>query len=141
VQNVVKQRHLDSVEIIGRLSREEMIALVKGARFLVWPSEGYYENFGLVAIEAFACGVPVLASRTGVMVEIVEDKRTGLHFRPGDPDDLAAKIEWALTHPTELARMGREARAEFEAKYTAGRNYQMLVDIYRLAITRAKART
>lgn len=104
------------------------------ARFLVWPTQGYYETFGLVAIEAFAFGVPVIASRTGAMVEIVEDGRTGLHFTAGDADDLAAKVEWGWSHPDEMKIMGRQARAEYEAKYTADRNYEMLINIYQHAI-------
>ena len=45
-------------------------------------------------------------------------------------DDLAAKVEWARTHSEEMAAMGHGARAEYEAKYTAERNYQMLMKIY-----------
>ncbi len=106
-----------------------MFLLLKGAQFLVFPSE-CYENFPVTVVEAFACGVPVIGSRLGAMKEIVENGRTGLHFAPGDPDDLAAKIDWALTHPKSMEEVGREARAEYEAKYTATRNYQMLMDIY-----------
>jgi glycosyltransferase involved in cell wall biosynthesis len=73
------------------------------------------------------------------MQEIVADGRTGLHFRPGDPEDLAAKVEWAWAHPEETAAMGRAARAEYEAKYTAERNYQMLVEIYERAIRTHRA--
>ncbi len=124
-----------SVEVLpNRLSHEEWVRLIGNARFLVWPTQGYYETFGLVAIEAFAFGVPVIASRTGAMVEIVEDGRTGLHFTAGDPNDLAAKVEWAWTHPDEMETMGRQARVEYEARYTADRNYEMLMDIYRGAI-------
>jgi glycosyltransferase involved in cell wall biosynthesis len=73
------------------------------------------------------------------MEEIVTDGRTGLHFTPGDADDLAAKVEWAWAHPEEMAAMGRAARAEYEAKYTAERNYEMLMEIYTKAIAaRAK---
>jgi glycosyltransferase involved in cell wall biosynthesis len=138
VQNTVKQAHLSSVELIGRLSKERLTDLIRGARFLVWPSEGHYETFGLVAIEAFASGVPVLASRTGVMAEIVEDKRTGLHFMPGDPRDLASQVKWILNNPTQLAQMRREARQEFEAKYTAERNYQLLMATYQQATEQAR---
>jgi glycosyltransferase involved in cell wall biosynthesis len=124
-----------TVEVLPkRLSHEEWVRLMGNARFLVWPTQGYYETFGLVAIEAFAFGVPVIASRTGAMVEIVEDGRTGLHFTAGDQDDLAAKVEWAWTHPDEMETMGRQARVEYEAHYTADRNYEMLMDIYRGAI-------
>lgn len=119
-----------SVEYVPRLGRPELTSLIKGARFLVWPSLGYYETFGLVAVEAFACGVPVVASRLGAMAEIVEDGKTGLHFTAGSADDLAAKVEWAWSHPREMQAMGREARAEYEAKYTAERNYQILMETY-----------
>jgi glycosyltransferase involved in cell wall biosynthesis len=85
-------------------------------------------------IEAFACGVPVICSRLGAMEEIVADGRTGLQFTPCNADDLAAKVEWAWTHPKEMEAMGLGARAEYEAKYTAERNYQMLMEIYQHTI-------
>jgi glycosyltransferase involved in cell wall biosynthesis len=120
-----------AVQLLPRLAKSELVGLMQGARFLVWPSEGYYETFGYVAVEAFSCGIPVVASRVGVAEEIVEDGRTGLHFAPSDPQDLAAKVEWAWAHPAEMQAMGRAARAEYESKYTAERNYPMLMEIYR----------
>jgi glycosyltransferase involved in cell wall biosynthesis len=129
VQQAVEASH-GGMKALPRVSRERLLALIKGARFLVWPSEGYYETFGLVAIEAFACAVPVVASRSGVMEEIVADGRTGLHFNPGDPADLAAKIAWAWGHPDEMHEMGKAARREYETKYTAERNYTLLMEIY-----------
>jgi glycosyltransferase involved in cell wall biosynthesis len=99
------------------------------ASFLVFPSE-WYEGFPKVLAEAFAKGLPVLASALGSQGSIVDHGRTGLHFRPGDPEDLAAKVEWLLAHPNELARMRKEARAEYEAKYTAEENYAQLMAIY-----------
>jgi glycosyltransferase involved in cell wall biosynthesis len=127
-------RENPSVSTLPYLSREECFDLIKGARFLVWPSEGYYETFGLVVIEAFACGTPVIASRTGAMSEIVEDRKTGLHFAAGDADDLAAKVHWAWTHPDQTDEMGRAARSEYKTKYTAESNYRALLGIYRKAI-------
>jgi len=128
-----------AVDLVPRLDRSDLFALIKGARFLVWPSLGYYESFGLVAIEALACGVPVLASRIGVMQEIIQDRHTGLHFTAGDSGDLAAKVEWAWIHPSEMQEMGRNARAEYEAKYTAERNYHQLMEIYERVISAARA--
>ena len=120
------------IELLGRRSREDVLALMREASFLVFPSL-CYEGLPMTILEAFACGLPVIASRRGAMAEAVEDGRTGLLFRPGDAGDLAATIAWAATHPVELARMRREARAEFEARYTAGQNYQALIEIYERA--------
>jgi glycosyltransferase involved in cell wall biosynthesis len=125
-----RQHDLSNVSFHGRLNQEQTLAAMKRSSFLVFPSE-WYETFGRVAAEAFACGVPVIASRLGAMEEIVADGRTGLHFTPGDADDLAAKVEWAWTHPVEMAAMGGAARAEYEAKYTTERNYTMLMNIYK----------
>lgn len=127
------------IEVTGRLSKEELTNKIKDARFLVWPSEGYFETFGYVAVESFSCGVPVVSSRIGVMSEIVTDGVTGLHFNPGDSQDLASKVQWAWEHPAEMDEMGRNARREFEAKYTAEKNYGMLMNIYQRAIAENRA--
>lgn len=124
------QKRIPGVEWLGRKAPEEVYPLMGEAAFLVFASE-WYETFGRVAIEAFAKGTPVLAAHIGAVGEVTEDGRTGLHFRPGDPEDLAAKVEWLLARPTELARMRKEARGEYEAKYTAERNYELLMAIYR----------
>jgi glycosyltransferase involved in cell wall biosynthesis len=123
-----------SVEFVGRLSEPELSTLIRNARFLVLPSEGYYETFGLVAVESFAHGVPVIASRIGVMTEIVQDGVTGLHFNPGDPKDLAEKVRSLWDRPDEARRMGWQARARYEASYTPDRNYEMLMSIYRMVV-------
>jgi len=128
-----------SVRVLPRLSQSECFDVLKGARFLVWPSEGYAETFGLVVMEAFACGTPVIGSRVGAMEEVLDDKRTGLHFTAGDPEDLAAKAEYAWTHLPEVKEMGRAGRAEYESKYTAGPNYQALMRIYGKAIQNRSA--
>ena len=84
-------------------------------------------------------GVPVLTSRLGVNGEIVDNGRTGLHFSPGDPGDIARTVERAWSSEDELRRMGRQARIEFETKYRADENYARLMDIYRAALARKGA--
>jgi len=125
---------LRGVEWLGRQSKEQVLALMQDAQILVFPSM-WYEGFPMVITEAYATGLPVIASNLGVSSSLIKHGRTGLHFRPGDPEDLAAQVEWVLSHPTELAQMRLEARAEFEAKYTAERNYQMLMNIYEQVIS------
>lgn len=124
---------LSQVSFEGWQPRQVTLDAMRRAAFLTFPSE-CYEGFPLGIAEAYACGVPVIASRLGAMEELVADGRTGLHFNPGDPEDLAAKVEWAWTHPEQMRTMGREARAEYETKYTAERNYRLLMEIYERAI-------
>lgn len=119
---------------LGYQPLPEIMRRMASARFLVVPSI-CYENSPRTIVEAFACGLPVLASRLGALVEIVRDGVTGLLFNPCDPADLAAKIAWANAHREDMARMGRAARAEYEACYTPQRNHEMLMDIYEDAIT------
>jgi glycosyltransferase involved in cell wall biosynthesis len=133
----VQAEQLSSVDLMGSCSRSEVWALLRGARFLIFPSE-LYENMPMAIVEAFACGVPVITSRRGAMEEIVADGRTGLHFASGNPEDLAAKVAWAWTHSQAMEEMGREARREYELQYTATRNYERLMEIYQLAIERHK---
>ena len=129
-------REHPAVRALPYLCRKECFDLIKKARFLVFPSEACGETFGLVVIEAFACGTPVIAARTGAVTEIVGDHKTGLHFTPGDADDLAAKVKWAWTHHHEVDEMGKAARAEYRSKYTAENNYEALLGIYRRALER-----
>jgi glycosyltransferase involved in cell wall biosynthesis len=125
----VRERNIPGITFRGRLPRAEAIAAVKGARFLVAPSI-CYEGFPMVIAEAFACGTPVLCSRLGGMKEIVADRVTGLHCAAGDAGDLAQKTAWAWSHPIEVSEMGRSARREYEKRYTAERNYELLMEIY-----------
>ncbi len=114
-------------------TREKVLELMKGASFLVWPSEAV-ESFGLVALEAFACGKPVISSGLGSMPELVEEHRMGLRFRAGDAGDLAEKILWAWTHKDEMTSMGQAARRKYEFSFSEESNYKDLMRIYGEAI-------
>lgn len=130
------QRFVPGVEWLGWRPRREVLDLMRQASFLIFPSR-CYEGFPVTIAEAFATGLPVIGSRIGAMTSLIDDGRTGLHFRPGDYEDLAAKVELLLTHPSELARMREEARSEYEAKYTAERNYRLLLEVYERAMDAA----
>lgn len=121
------------VEWMGRLSRDNVLKLMREASFLVFPSH-CYETFGMTLVEAFATGLPVLCSHLGAAAEIVQHEVTGRHFRSGDARDLATQVTWATGHGEELLRLGRNARAEFIAHYTAGNNLRLLLAIYREAM-------
>jgi glycosyltransferase involved in cell wall biosynthesis len=120
--------------LLGFLPLERIMERMGTAQFLVLPSI-CYENSPRTIVEAFSCGLPVIASRLGALIDIVRDGENGLLFNPGDASDLAAKMAWAAANPEEMTRMGRAARAEYEAKYTPERNYDLLIDIYEDAIS------
>lgn len=113
----------------GEAVRQEMAR----ARALLLPSL-CYENFPRTLAEAFASATPVIASRIGALAELVRDGETGLLFEPGNARDLAARMAWALAHPERMEAMGRNARKQYEAEFSADTNYRRLLDIYQEAI-------
>jgi glycosyltransferase involved in cell wall biosynthesis len=121
----------------GPLSRHEVAEWMARASLLVFPSV-WYEAFPLVIAEALACGLPVLTSDAGSAAELIDNGRTGLHFRSGDAKDLAAKTETLWRDQQVLGRMRKEARAEYEAHYNSERNYARLMQIYGLVLAQKK---
>ena len=111
----------------------ELQACLRKAAYLVVPSTGV-ESFGLVAIEAFAAGTPVIASAHGGLREIVVHGKTGLLVEPGNVDALARAIAFAEDHHDEMKIMGRAARQAYLSRYTPDINYRLLMSIYREAV-------
>lgn len=114
---------------LGFQEPDNVRSLMDQALFLVVPSE-WFEGFPMVIVEAFAHGLPVLASRLGSLGEITEDGATGLFFEPGDDKDLANKACWLLERPEECRRMGRNARHKYVEKFSPEVNYAQLLNIY-----------
>ena len=117
------------------LSPDEVMTAIAGARFLVMPSI-WYETFGRTVIEAFACGVPVIASRLGAVSELVEHEHTGLQFEPGNMVDLNRCVE-RLTKDDSLQRaMAQHAQDRYQERYTPEANYRELLQLYEKTIER-----
>ena len=127
------------VRALGWREREETLKEYYSAEYLVLPSV-CYENFPLALVEAFACKVPVIASRLGAMAELIEDGQTGLLFDPGSAVDLAAKIKWAEANRKHMREMGENARIVYESKYTPEKNYRQLIAIYAAALAESRQR-
>jgi glycosyltransferase involved in cell wall biosynthesis len=127
------------VTAIGYATRERVFSLMKNARALVFPSI-CYENAPLTILEAFACGLPVIASNIGSIPEFVTHGRTGLLFRVGDAEDLARQV--TTMFEDSVLEMRELARREYLAKYTSDQNYRALMEIYATAMeSRAQTRT
>lgn len=127
-----KERRLP-VEFLGYQSHKEVVALSSDAAFLVVPSE-WYEGFPMVIVEAYACGTPVIASKIGSLDEVVEEGSTGLKFEPGNSRELAMKATDLWRSPAKRLALRQQARACFERRYSANRNYHTLMAIYEQAI-------
>jgi D-inositol-3-phosphate glycosyltransferase len=95
----------DRVEIIGGVARERVPALLRSADVVACCP--WYEPFGIVAVEAMACGVPVVASHVGGLAETVIDGVTGFHVPPRAPDRIATAIDTLLDDAPMRRRMGK----------------------------------
>lgn len=120
---------LPGVRSIGWQDQDAVHAHMRSSSYLVMPSV-WYENFPRTLVEAFACGLPVIASRIGALAELVEPGRTGLLFDPGSADSLQKTLDWAEQNPDRMREMGANAREVYEREYTAERNYEKLMSIY-----------
>lgn len=85
----------DLVDLPGYVPDAELRKLIRRAGCVVIPS--LYEPFGLVALEALAAGAPLIVAHTGGLSEMIDGTEAGLTFEPGNPDDLASRIEEVLT--------------------------------------------
>lgn len=110
---------------IDRVPRVEVHAKMRRAAYLVMPSLAY-EAMPRPLVEAFAHGLPVIASRLGALAELVEPGRNGLLFEPGSARDLARRLAWAEAFPEKMRQMGECARADYEARFTAEWGWQRL---------------
>jgi glycosyltransferase involved in cell wall biosynthesis len=128
LESISRQKSLN-VQFVGHLPRTEALEMLGKARCLIFPSIAY-ESFGMGIIEAFACGVPVVASRHGAMQELVEHGRTGLLFEPANTDELVGAVRVLWADEKLLSHVSRNARLEYERRYTAAANYQELMKIY-----------
>lgn len=119
------------IEFLGRLPRSEVFELMKRSRLLVFPSK-WFEVTPLTIIEAMACGLPVVASRLGSIVELVGEGQTGTLFDPWDASDLQAKVRNLWQNESLSREMGERARDHFIRDHTADVHLERLRTTYAL---------
>lgn len=128
-----------NVQFLGYVNQKTYEENMCGARFLIVPSQ-CYENFPRIIVEAFARGIPVIASNLGTLRELVEDQGTGLLFEPQDVRQLTEKIRRLFLDSALVTQLGRNARGVFQKEYGVRENYEHLVSIYQRAIELSGAR-
>lgn len=127
----------DIVEFVGKRPQSEIRDYLSVADLLLLPSQT--ESFGLVALEAMACEVPVLATRVGGISEVVEDGETGYLFEVGDVDGMAGAAARILSDDGLRERMGRNGR-EVAARFATEKIIPQYEELYRSILNRSQAR-
>ena len=112
----------------GRLGRDELPSLVRSADIAVCAP--WYEPFGIVPVEALACGIPVVASAVGGQIDSVVHGVTGLHVPPRDPAALAAALRELLADPDRAAAYGRAGARRARRLYDFGRIAGLTREVY-----------
>lgn len=126
-----KERGCSNITFAGFQNREQLRGLMARAKAVIVPSQ-YYEPFGMVIIEAYAQGLPVLAGRVGGFPLLVKEGKTGLLFTYDSADALCEAVQRFET--TEGVDWAAETRAEYEANYTPEANYRRLIAVYEAAL-------
>jgi D-inositol-3-phosphate glycosyltransferase len=128
LQELRNALHIENVvEFLGRRPQNELPYYYSAAQAVVMPSQ--YESFGMVALEAMACGTPVVASGVGGLLYLVRDGQTGFHIPDSDPVALADRLQILLTDPHLRHELGRHA-ANLARSYSWERITDQVMTLY-----------
>jgi D-inositol-3-phosphate glycosyltransferase len=116
------------IELRGRIDREHVARLLRSADVVV--CSPWYEPFGIVPLEAMACGRPVVASAVGGLIDTVVHGVTGLHVPPRRPDKLAQAIGRLLADPVLCERLGAAGAERARSRYKWARVADATLDVY-----------
>jgi glycosyltransferase involved in cell wall biosynthesis len=117
------------VSFRGRVERDAVPPLLRSADVVVCTP--WYEPFGIVPVEAMACGVPVVVSSVGGLVDTVLDGTTGLHVPPRSPHRLAEALNGLLADEAQRRMLGRLGAERARSRYSWSRIVADTLDVYR----------
>jgi D-inositol-3-phosphate glycosyltransferase len=116
-----------TVVFLGRRDQDRLPYYYSAAEVLVMPS--HYESFGMVALEAMACGTPVIASEVGGLAYLVRDGETGFTIPDQEPEELCEKISWLL-NDKQLHQTMSERAVEYAQDYAWEKIAKQIVEVY-----------
>ena len=125
-----------TVVFLGKRDQATLPYYYSAAEVLVMPS--HYESFGMVALEAMACGTPVIASEVGGLAYLVRDGETGFTIPAEEPETLCDKLSWLLNDPGLHQRMSEQAAA-YARDYAWDKIAAQIVEVYNSLTERQKA--
>lgn len=130
LKNEVLKYQSRNIAVKSSISRQHLDDYMKSALALIIPSAPLYDFGPLVLIEAYANSTPVIAPKSGVFLERIIERKTGVFYNPGNLDDLKNKILYVSTNKQRLIIMGKFAKKEYLNKYTPKKHYDMLLMLY-----------
>ncbi len=116
------------VLFLGKRAQDTLPYYYSAADVLVMPS--HYESFGMVALEAMACGAPVIASQVGGLAYLIKDGETGYHVPDQDPEALCEKLLLLLGDPEQRQAMGERA-VQYARNYAWGNIAAQIIEVYK----------
>jgi glycosyltransferase involved in cell wall biosynthesis len=119
-RGLIKKVKLKNVRLLGMVSEEDLPRYYAAADIFILPSKKG-EGFPLVVLEALASGLPVIATRSGGHIEIIESSNNGFIVEPDQPNQTAHCIEELTAKPAQLAGMKRDSR-QFAEQYLSWEN-------------------
>lgn len=133
---------VDRVRFLGSLPRDQIPQLIRSADVVACVP--WYEPFGIVPLEAMACGVPVLAAAVGGLVDTVVDGVTGVHVPPRRPREVARVLRWLLADEAARAAMGAQGIERAQSRYGWSSVAEAMLEAYQssmpVVVAMAKAR-
>lgn len=120
---------LHNVKFWGYCSKAKTMEILQKSSAILVPSH-WYETFGRVVIEAFACGRAAIVSNLGALAELVVEGATGFKVPYASEQDWVDRLLWCGEHMTDIAQMGQQARQVYLKQFTPKMNYQRLSEIY-----------
>ena len=128
----------DRLVLRGRVGRDRMPALLRSADVVLCVP--WYEPFGIVPLEAMACGVPVVATAVGGQTDSVVHGLTGVHVPPRDPGELAAAVRALLADPAQRAELGAAGARRAATRYGFDRIARSTREVYTAVLAAPHAR-
>jgi D-inositol-3-phosphate glycosyltransferase len=133
LQQMCKDLRLDHMVVfLGKRGQDTLPYYYSAAEVLVMPS--HYESFGMVALEAMACGTPVIASQVGGLAFLVQDAVTGYHVPDGDIEALCSKLSLLLGDSALRLQMGQQA-ANYARSYAWENIAVQIIKVYQGLLT------
>lgn len=125
----VKLNISDKVEFLGYINQERVVDEFRNFDIAIFPS--LFESFGVAAVEAQACGVPVIVSNIDGLMEASSPNKSSLVFNKGDYEDLANKIMYLIENNNLRRDMGKNAREYVLENYNINNNFEVIDNLYK----------